>query len=114
MGQARIVTLVLTLWGVGLMACHSKVAVVCDKLEGCGLIRRSYDECVDVVETAYEEDRIDDAALALCVDCLSFNFCDAIVGGACGDTSDSATGDPGKNPGQCGEVVQQLRELYGG
>jgi hypothetical protein len=110
MGHARIVTLVLTLYGLSLTGCHSKVAVVCDKLEGCGLIRRSYDECVDIVETAYEDERIDDAALTLCVDCLSFNFCDAIAGGACGDTSEQATGDPG----QCGEVVQQLRGLYGG
>src|SRR5688572_259728 len=110
MGQARIVRLVLSLCGLGLMGCHSKVAVVCDKLEGCGLIQRSYDQCVDIVETAYEDDHIDNAALTLCVDCLSFNFCDAIAGGACGDISDQATGDPG----QCGEVVQQLRELYGG
>lgn len=110
MGQVRIVPLVLTSWALGFTGCHSKVAVVCDKLEGCGLIRRSYDECVDIVETAYEEDRIDNEALTLCVDCLSFNFCDAIVGGACGDTSDQATGAPG----QCGGIVQQLRDLYGG
>jgi hypothetical protein len=110
MGQARLVTRVFMLCGLALTGCHSKVAVVCDKLEGCGLIQRSYDECVDIVETAYEEDRIDDAALTLCVDCLSFNFCDAIVGGACGDTADAVTEDPGL----CGEVVQQLRELYGG
>jgi hypothetical protein len=110
MGQARIVPVVLTLCGLGLMGCQSKVAVVCDKLEGCGLIQRSYDECVDIVETAYEEDRVDDAALTLCIDCLSFNFCDAIAAGECGDTSDQATGDPGL----CGEVVQQLRQPYGG
>ena len=96
--------------GIGLPRCHSKVAVVCDKLEGCGLIERSYDECVDAVETAFEDDRIEDEALAKCVDCLSFNFCSAIEDGACGDISRNATGEPLV----CGEVVQQMRELYGG
>ncbi|HEX6766035.1 MAG TPA: hypothetical protein VF103_11170 [Polyangiaceae bacterium] len=88
--------------------CHSKVAVVCDKLDGCKLIDRSYDECVDLVETAYQDKRIDNEELTKCVDCLSFNFCDAIKKGACGDTSEHPTGDPGV----CGDVVRQMRELY--
>jgi hypothetical protein len=100
----------LALCAVSLAACHSKVAVVCDKLEGCGLIKRNYDECIDVVETAFEDDRIDDEQLTKCVDCMSFNFCSAIQDGACGDVSPEGGGDPGK----CGEVVGQIREFYGG
>jgi hypothetical protein len=102
--------LFIALAALGLPTCHSKVAVVCDKLDGCGLIERSYEECVDVVETAFEDDRIEDEALAKCVDCLSFNFCSAIEDGACGDRSEKATGDPG----MCGDVVRQIREFYGG
>jgi|SRR6186713_2970071 len=102
--------LLIAIFGLGLTACHSKVAVVCDKLDGCGLIERSYDECVDVIETAFEDDRIEDEQLAQCVDCLSFNFCSAIEDDACGDLSEKPTGDPGV----CGEVVQQIREYYGG
>jgi hypothetical protein len=102
--------LFIALAALGLPTCHSKVAVVCDKLDGCGLIERSYEECVDVVETAFEDDRIEDEALAKCVDCLSFNFCSAIEDGACGDMSEKATGDPG----MCGDVVRQIREFYGG
>jgi hypothetical protein len=98
--------LLLAVAAIVLPTCHSKVAVVCDKLEGCGLIERSYDECVDAVETAYEDDRIEDKALAKCVDCLSFQFCSAIQNGACGDISEEPTGDPGV----CGDVVRQLRE----
>ena len=110
MRTTRAATLLL-LATTGLFAsnCSSKVAVVCDKLEGCGLIERSYDECVDVIETAFEDDRIEDEALSKCVDCLSFNFCSAIEGGACGDVSEESSGDPGV----CGEVVEQMRELYG-
>ena len=102
--------LLLTLSAIALPTCHSKVAVVCDKLDGCGLIKRSYDQCVDVVETAFQDDRIDEKQLAKCVDCLSFNFCSAISDGVCGDVSKQPTGDPGK----CGQVVQQIREFYGG
>jgi hypothetical protein len=102
--------LLLALAAIGLPTCSSKVAVVCDKLEGCGLIERTYDECVDVVETAFEDDLIEDEALSKCVDCLSFNFCSAIEDGACGDMSEEPSGDPGV----CGEVVQQIREYYGG
>ena len=100
----------LAMCGLVSPACNSKVAVVCDKLDGCGLMERSYDECVDVVETAYEDDRIEDEALSKCVDCLSFNFCSAIEDGICGDVSGELTGEPGV----CGEVVEQIREFYGG
>jgi hypothetical protein len=111
MRTTRAATLLLfALAAPGLPACSSKVAVVCAKLDGCGLIERSYDECVDVVETAFEDDRIEDEDLAKCVDCLSFNFCSAIENGACGDMSDAATGEPGV----CGDVVRQIREYYGG
>lgn len=110
MRTTRAATLVLLATaGFFVSNCSSKVAVVCDKLEGCGLIERSYDECVDVVETAFEDDRIEDEALTKCVDCLSFNFCSAIEDGACGDVSEEPSGDPGV----CGEVITQLRELYG-
>ncbi len=102
--------LLLAVAAVVLPTCHSKVAVVCDKLHGCGLMERSYDECVDVVETAFEDDRIDDEALVKCDDCLSFNFCSAIAKGACGDLSAEGTGDPGV----CGDVVREIREFYGG
>jgi hypothetical protein len=109
MRKTRIATLLLlALAGIGLPGCHSKLAVVCDKLDGCGLMQRSYDECVDIVETAFDDDRIDDEQLAKCVDCLSFNFCSAIADGACGDLSQAGTGDPGK----CGEVLKQIREFY--
>lgn len=102
--------LLLALAAIGLPTCSSKVAVVCDKLDGCGLMERSYDECVDVVETAFEDDQIEDEDLSKCVDCLSFNFCSAIEDGACGDLSAEATG----KPGVCGDVVRQIREYYGG
>src|SRR6187399_1588019 len=102
--------LLLAAAAMALPTCHSKVAVVCDKLQGCGLIERTYSECVDVVETAFQDERIDDEELAKCVDCLSFNFCSAISDGVCGDVSRPPTGDPGK----CGAVVQQIREFYGG
>jgi hypothetical protein len=101
-------SLLLALAAIVLPTCHSKVAVVCDKLDGCGLIQRSYDECVDVVETAYEDNRIEDKAIAKCVDCLSFNFCSAIQNGACGDIS----GEASEDPGLCGDVVRQIREFY--
>ena len=111
MRTTRAATLVLLATvGVSVSTCSSKVAVVCDKLEGCGLIERDYDECVDVVETAFADDRIEDEALSKCVDCLSFNFCSAIEDGACGDLSKEGKGDPGV----CGEVVRQIREYYGG
>lgn len=111
MGMTRAATfLLLVLCAVALPSCHSKVAVVCDKLDGCGLMKRSYDQCVDIVETAFEDDRINDEQLTKCVDCLSFNFCSAIQNDACGDVSPEGTGDPGK----CGEVVKQIREFYGG
>jgi hypothetical protein len=99
-------SLLLAVAAIVLPTCHSKVAVVCDKLEGCGLIERSYEECVDAVETGYEDDRIEDKALAKCVDCLSFQFCSAIQNGACGDLSEEASGEPGV----CGDVVRLLRE----
>jgi len=102
--------LLIAVAGIGLTTCHSKVAVVCDKLHGCGLIKRTYDQCVDVVETAFEDNRIEDEELAKCVDCLSFNFCSAIQKGACGDISEKPTGDPGL----CGNVVREIREFYGG
>jgi hypothetical protein len=101
--------LLLAVVGVGVSNCSSKVAVVCDKLEGCGLIERTYAECVDVVETAFADDRIEDEALSKCVDCLSFNFCSAIEDGACGDLSKKGEGEPGV----CGDVVRQIREYYG-
>ena len=101
--------LLLSTTGLLLSNCSSKVAVVCDKLEGCGLIERSYDECIDVVETAFEDDRIEDEALSKCVDCLSFNFCSAIEDGVCGDVS----GEANEEPGVCGDVVKQIREFYG-
>jgi len=111
MGMTRAARLILLALGaIALPACHSKVAVVCDKLDGCGLIKRSYAECVDVVETAFQDDRINDEQLAKCVDCLSFNFCSAIQNEVCGDISENGGGDPG----QCGEVVRQIREFYGG
>lgn len=94
----------------GVANCSSKVAVVCDKLDGCGLMKRDYDECVDVVETAFADDRIDDKELSKCVDCLSFNFCSAIEDGACGDLDYDGKGEPG----ECGEIVRQIREFYGG
>ena len=102
--------LLIAIFGLALPACHSKVAVVCDKLDGCGLIKRSYEECVDIVETAFSDDRIDDKELSMCVDCLSFNFCSAIEDGACGDMSENGKGEPG----ECGDVVRQIREYYGG
>ncbi len=102
--------LVFAVVATGVTNCSSKVAVVCDKLDGCGLMERTYEECVDVVETAYGDDRIEDQALSKCVDCLSFNFCSAIEDGACGDVSNKGGGDPGV----CGEVVRQIREFYGG
>jgi hypothetical protein len=102
--------LLLAVVATGVANCSSKVAVVCDKLEGCDLIERTYEECVDVVETAFEDDRIEDEALSKCVDCLSFNFCSAIEDGACGDLSKNGKGDPGV----CGDVVRQIREFYGG
>jgi hypothetical protein len=111
MRTTRARTLVtLALCGLLLPACHSKVAVVCDKLDGCNLMERSYDECVDVVETAFEDDRVGDEALSKCVDCLSFNFCSAIEDGACGDV----TGELDGEPGVCGDVIKQIREFYGG
>jgi hypothetical protein len=111
MGTTRAAKfLLLALCALALPGCHSKVAVVCDKLDGCGLIKRNYDQCVDIVETAFEDDRINGEELTKCVDCLSFNFCSAIRNEACGDVSAQGTGDPGK----CGAVVRQLREFYGG
>jgi hypothetical protein len=102
--------LLLATMGLFASSCSSKVAVVCDKLDGCGLMERSYDECVDVVETAFEDDRIGDEALSKCVDCLSFNFCSAIEDGECGDVTGELDGDPGV----CGDVLVQIREFYGG
>ena len=111
MRTTRALTLLLLVAvATGLTMCHSKVAVVCDKLDGCGLMKRSYEECVDVVETAFSDDRIDDKELSKCVDCLSFNFCSAIEDGACGDISENGDGEPG----ECGDVVRQIREYYGG
>lgn len=104
---AKLATLAIC--GLVFSGCSSKVAVVCDKLDGCNLMERSYDECVDVVETAFEDDRIEDEALSKCVDCLSFNFCSAIESGACGDV----TGEPSGEPGVCGDIVKQIQEFYG-
>jgi len=111
MGTTRAAKfLLLALCAAALPSCHSKVAVVCDKLDGCGLLKRSYDQCVDIVETAFEDDRINDEQLTKCVDCVSFNFCSALQKGVCGDVSPKGSGAPGK----CGEVVRQIREFYGG
>ena len=77
-------------------ACNAKSAVVCDKLEGCGLLRGSADECVENVRRGFADDGVDAQKLTKCIDCLSIKFCDELRAGAC--------------EADCGEVLEELRK----
>lgn len=76
-------------------ACHSKVAVVCDKLNGCGLLERSTSECEDSVTRAFASEGVDKEQLTHCVDCLGLKFCDEIRAGRCDE--------------DCGDVFAEMR-----
>jgi hypothetical protein len=76
-------------------ACNAKSAVVCDKLEGCGLLSGSADECVETIRRGFADDGVDGQKLTQCIDCVSIKFCDELRSGACEE--------------DCGEVLQELR-----
>ena len=88
------------LWfGVGVApwasACNAKSAVVCDKLDGCGLLSRSADECVETIHRGFEDDGVDGEKLTKCIDCVSTKFCNELRAGQCEEN--------------CAPVLRQLR-----
>jgi hypothetical protein len=80
----------------GFAACSAKSAVVCDKLEGCGLLEGTADECVDKIRRGFAEDGVDGEKLTKCIDCMGVKYCDELRKGLCEE--------------DCSEVLEQLRQ----
>ena len=81
---------------LSLVGCQAKAAVVCAKLEGCGLLAGTATECEQVVREAFADDGVDGEKLTLCIDCFATHFCSEISGGRCEE--------------DCAEVLEQIRE----
>src|SRR5262245_27022749 len=65
------------------IACNPKSAVVCDKLEGCGLLSGSADQCVETIRRGFADDGVDAEKLTKCIDCASVKFCNELKAGEC-------------------------------
>ena len=76
--------------------CNAKSQVVCDKLDGCGLLSGSAEECVETIRRGFAEEGVDGEKLTLCIDCASIKFCDELRQGLCADS--------------CAEVLEELRQ----
>lgn len=76
-------------------ACNPKSAVVCDKLEGCGLLSGSADQCVETIHRGFADDGVDGELLKKCIDCVSVKFCSELKAGECEE--------------DCAKVLLQLR-----
>jgi hypothetical protein len=77
------------------IACNPKSAVVCDKLEGCGVLSGSADECVETIRRGFADDGVDGKKLTKCIDCVSVKFCNELKAGACEE--------------DCAPVLKELR-----
>jgi hypothetical protein len=89
----ELVACALVLAWVG--SCSAKSAVVCDKLEGCGLLRGSAEDCVETIRKGFADDGVDGEKLTKCIDCFGVKYCDEIERGLCEE--------------DCGEVMKELR-----
>jgi hypothetical protein len=87
--------LVFTFVAAGFAACSPKSVVVCEKLEGCGLLREDTDECVETIRKSFAEDGVDAEKLTKCIDCFGVKYCDEIRAGGCEE--------------DCAEVLEDLR-----
>ncbi|HEX6278214.1 MAG TPA: hypothetical protein VFZ53_34450 [Polyangiaceae bacterium] len=76
-------------------SCSAKSAVVCDKLEGCGLLRGSAEDCVETIRKGFADDGVDGEKLTKCIDCFGVKYCSELERGLCEE--------------DCSEVLQQLR-----
>jgi hypothetical protein len=76
-------------------SCSAKSAVVCDKLEGCGLLRGSAEDCVETIRKGFADEGVDGEKLTKCIDCFGVKYCDEIERGLCEE--------------DCGEVLRELR-----
>jgi len=88
----------LALCGLGtacFISCHAKSVVVCEKLEDCGLLAGTADQCVDQIREGFADNGVDAKMLTHCIDCLGLKFCSEIERGLCEE--------------DCGEVLRQLR-----
>jgi len=89
----ELVACALVLAWVG--SCSAKSAVVCDKLEGCGLLRGSAEDCVETIRKGFADDGVDGEKLTKCIDCFGVKYCSELERGLCEE--------------DCSEVLQQLR-----
>ena len=81
---------------ISIVACHAKSQVVCDKLQGCGLLTGDVDDCVEHIRQGFAEEGVDGEKLTKCIDCMGVKYCAEIRAGQCEE--------------DCGEVLEQLRQ----
>jgi hypothetical protein len=95
-GRAARTLVLCVACAISIVACHAKSQVVCDKLQGCGLLSGTPEECVDKIRQGFSEEGVDGEKLTKCIDCFGVKFCSEIRAGECDE--------------QCSEVLEQLRQ----